>query len=126
LGGIVLNQMDFWPTLPAADMERAKLFYAEKLGLSPMVDTEAWVSYRTGSTIFQLYPTSSAGTAEHTLGGWVTDDLAATVAELRERGVVFEGYDMPGLRTVDGITELGGVERAAWFRESEFLTDPIV
>jgi extradiol dioxygenase family protein len=54
LGGIVLNQMDFWPTLPAADMERAKRFYAEKLGLSPRVETEAWVSYRTGSTIFQL------------------------------------------------------------------------
>jgi hypothetical protein len=64
----------------------------------------------------------------------VTDDLEATVAELRERGVVFDEYDMPGLRTVDGITELSEVERAAWFRDSEgniltvseFLTDPIV
>jgi hypothetical protein len=46
------------------------------------------------------------------------------VAELRERGVVFEEYDMPGLRTVRGIAELGGVEQAAWFRVSEFLTDP--
>ena len=120
----MLNRMDFWPTLPAADMERAKRFYAEKLDLSPLVEAEAWVSYRSGSTIFQLYPTSSAGTAGRTLGGWVTDDLEATVAELRERGVVFEKYDMPGLRTVHGIADLGGVERAAWFRVSEFLADP--
>ena len=128
----MLDAMDYWPTLPAADMERAKRFYAEKLGLSPLVETEAWITYRSGSTIFQLYPTSSAGTAGHTLGGWVTDDLEATVTGLRENGVVFEEYDMPGLRTVDGIADLGGVERAAWFRDSEgnilavseFLTDP--
>jgi hypothetical protein len=89
-----------------------------------LVETDAWISYRSGSTIFQPYPTPSAGSAGHTLGGWVTDDLEATVAELRARGVVFEEYDMPGLRTVDAIAELGGVERAAWFRESRYLTDP--
>jgi catechol 2,3-dioxygenase-like lactoylglutathione lyase family enzyme len=119
-GGAVLDDLDFWPTLPAADTERAKRFYAEKLGLSPLVETEAFISYRCGSTMFMLYPTPSAGNAGH------------TVTELRRRGVVFEEYDLPGLSTVDGIAELGGVERAAWFRDSEgnilaifeFLTDP--
>jgi hypothetical protein len=83
--------------------------------------------------VFQLYPTGSAGTAQHTLGGWVVDDLEATVADLRERGVEFEEYDLPSLKTVDGIAQLGDVERAAWFRDSEgnilavsqFLTDPL-
>jgi hypothetical protein len=58
---------------------------------------------------------------------WEVDDLEAVVAELRRRGVVFEEYDLPGLKTVNGIAEVegnypsrGGVgERAAWFRDSE-------
>jgi hypothetical protein len=53
------------------------------------------------------------------LAGWVVDDLERAVVELHECGVVFEEYDFPGLRTVDGIAELAGVERAAWFRDSE-------
>ena len=59
--------------------------------------------------------------------GWEVDDLEATVAALRARGVVFEEYDLPGRRTVGGIADIegnypsrGGVgERAAWFRDSE-------
>jgi hypothetical protein len=58
--------------------------------------------------------------------GWQVDDIEATVAELRARGVVFEDYDLPGMRTVDGIAELegnypskGSGERAAWFHDSE-------
>jgi catechol 2,3-dioxygenase-like lactoylglutathione lyase family enzyme len=129
----MLADADFWATLPAADIERAKRWYAEKLGLTPVKETHAWITYRCGSSILQLYPTASGGHARHTLGGWVVDDLEATVAELRGRGVEFEEYDVPGLKTVEGIAELGGVERAAWFRDSEgnilaistFLTDPL-
>ena len=58
--------------------------------------------------------------------GWEVDDIDATVAELRSRGVVFEEYDLPGLETVDGIATIegnypskGSGERAAWFRDSE-------
>jgi hypothetical protein len=59
--------------------------------------------------------------------GWEVEDLEATVAELRSRGVVFEEYDLPGLRTVDGIADIegnypskGGVgEKGAWFHDSE-------
>ncbi len=129
----MLRDRDLWPTLPASDLERAKAFYRDVLDFEPLVETDAWLTYRSGDTIFQLYPTSSAGTAQHTLAGWVVDDIERTVSQLRERGVVFEEYDFPGLRTVDGIAELAGVERAAWFRDSEgnilavsqFLVDPI-
>jgi catechol 2,3-dioxygenase-like lactoylglutathione lyase family enzyme len=129
----MLADADFWATLPAGDIDRAKRWYAEKLGLTPLKETEAWITYRCGSSILQLYPTSSGGHAQHTLGGWVVDDLEAAVAELRARGVEFEEYDFPGLKTVDGIAELSGVERAAWFKDSEgnilaistFLTDPL-
>ena len=115
----MLTGFDMWPTLPASDIERAKRFYADTLGLSPLVETPAWVTYRTGATVFQIYPTGSAGTARHTLAGWVVDDIVEMVKTLRGRGVVFEEYDVPGLRTVDGIANLDDVELAAWFRDSE-------
>jgi catechol 2,3-dioxygenase-like lactoylglutathione lyase family enzyme len=128
-----LGAAPFWATLPASNLDRAKRWYADVLGLTPLVETDQWLTYRCGDSVLQLYPTGSAGTAQHTLGGWVVDDLEATVADLRGRGVVFEEYDFPGLRTVDGIARLGEVERAAWFKDSEgnilaisqFLVDPL-
>ncbi|CAN5343249.1 MAG: VOC family protein [Actinomycetota bacterium] len=129
----MLGSHSFWATIPVADMERAKAFYRDRLGLDPVKETDQWVTYRSGDSVFQLYPSAGAGSAGHTLGGWVVDDLDAAVAALRADGVDFEEYDLPGLRTVDGIATLGEVERAAWFRDSEgnilavseFLTDPL-
>jgi catechol 2,3-dioxygenase-like lactoylglutathione lyase family enzyme len=115
----VLERQRFWATIPASDIDRAKAFYRDTLGLNPLVETAAWLTFRAGDGYFQLYPTRFAGTAQHTIGGWVVEDIASAVAELRGRGVVFEEYDGPGLRTVDGIADLEGVERAAWFRDSE-------
>jgi catechol 2,3-dioxygenase-like lactoylglutathione lyase family enzyme len=128
----MLEDFEFWATLPAADFERAKRFYRDTLGLTPVKETEQWATYRAGSGYFQLYPTSSAGTAQHTLGGWVVPDLRAAVDELRARGVVFEEYDFPGLKTENAIANLSDVELAAWFKDSEgnilalsqFLSDP--
>lgn len=115
----MLERSRFWATIPASDLERAKAFYRDRLGLTPVVETAAWLTFRAGDGFFQLYPTRYAGTAEHTLGGWVVDDIEAAVAALREQGVAFEEYDFPDLKTVGGIAELAGVERAAWFRDSE-------
>ena len=73
-----------------------------------------------------LEPLTGVGTGDHTQMGWEVEDIEATVRELRSRGVVFEEYDMPGLKTVDGIAEIEGNypskgtgERGAWFRDSE-------
>ena len=114
----MLNEFDLVPTLPAGDMERAKRFYAEKLGLTLEREDPAGVQYVSGSTRFTLYPTRFAGSGQHTLGGWVVDDIERVVSELRERGVVFEEYDFPGLKTEGGIADLVS-ERAAWFKDSE-------
>ena len=113
--------------LPAQDLERAKAFYAEKLGLLPAEERPGGLRYRCGNGWFALFASSGAPSGDHTQMGWEVDDLEATVAELRRRGVVFEEYDLPGLRTVHGIAEVagnypsrGGVgEKAAWFRDSE-------
>jgi catechol 2,3-dioxygenase-like lactoylglutathione lyase family enzyme len=114
----MLERSEFVATLPAQDIERAKTWYREKLGLEPVEEHEGALIYRAGSGTFQLYPTQVAGIAQHTLGCWYVDDLEATVAELRGRGVEFEEYDFPGLKTEDGIAELG-FERSAWFKDCE-------
>ncbi len=129
----MLQGCEMWATVPAADMARAAEFYEATLGLTPSVATDHWRTYRSGSTMFLVYPSASAGTAQHTVATWVVADVEAAVADLRRRGVAFEEYDLPGLATVDGIARLGDVERAAWFRDSEgnllavsqFLRDPI-
>ena len=123
----MLDASDVATRLPAQDLERARAFYAEKLGLVPVEERPGGLRYRCGNGYFALFASSGAPSGEHTQMGWEVDDLEATVAELRRRGVVFEEYDLPGLRTVDGIAEVagnypsrGGVgERAAWFRDSE-------
>lgn len=68
--------------------------------------------------IFQLYETSNVGTAQNTQMCFSTSDLDADVAEMRSRGVQFEEYDFPGLKTENGIAYVG-TERSAWFKDSE-------
>lgn len=113
-----MDHFTFVATLPARDLARARGWYRDKLGLEPVEEHDWGLIYRAGGTTFQLYPTSSGAPAEHTLGAWLVDDIEAVVAALRARGLEFEEYDLPGLRTEGGIADLG-YERAAWFRDSE-------
>ena len=112
--------------LPAQDLERARAFYAEKLGLEPVEERPGGLRYRCGNSYFALFASTGAAAGTHTQMGWEVDDVEATVAALRARGVVFEEYDLPGIRTVDGIADIDGNypskgvgERGAWFRDSE-------
>jgi catechol 2,3-dioxygenase-like lactoylglutathione lyase family enzyme len=113
--------------LPAVDLERARKFYAEKLGLEPVDERPGGLLYRSASGEFALFQSAGASPGTFTQMGWEVDDIEATVAALRERGVVFEEYDLPGLRTTDGIAGISGNypskgasgERGAWFRDSE-------
>jgi catechol 2,3-dioxygenase-like lactoylglutathione lyase family enzyme len=113
------DPLSIYTVLPAQDLARARAFYREKLGLEPTMEKPGMLAYSGPSGyIFQLYETSTAGTARNTQMGWSTDDLEADVAELRERGVVFEEYDIPGLKTEHGIGFVG-TEKSAWFIDSE-------
>jgi catechol 2,3-dioxygenase-like lactoylglutathione lyase family enzyme len=105
-------------SLPAADLERAARFYTEILGLTPLSHNDEAVEFRSGSTKFGVYKTDYAGSAEHTLAAWEVDDIEEAVDDLRSRGVVFEEYDFPGLKTVAGIADMGS-QRGAWFKDSE-------
>ena len=113
--------------LPAQDLERARRYYSEKLGHDPVEERPGGLLYQAPNGEFGLFQSGGAPSGAHTQMGWEVDDIDATVRELRSRGVVFEEYDVPGLKTVDGIAEIegnypskGGIgERAAWFRDSE-------
>ena len=114
----MLSDFEVSATVPASDLERARKFYAEKLGLRPAEETPAGLFYRCKNSRFLLYQTQFAGTAQNTAVGWEVDQLEREVKDLRSKGVKFEEYDMPGLKTVEGIATIGR-EKAAWFKDSE-------
>lgn len=113
--------------LPAQELERARRFYSEKLGLEPVDERPGGLLYRCGQGEFALFLSTGASPGTFTQMGWVVDDLEAVVAELARRGVVFEEVDLPGFHTRGGIAEIDGNypskgargERGAWFRDSE-------
>jgi catechol-2,3-dioxygenase len=94
--------------LLATDLESSKEFYAGKLGLKILSESEEEITYKCGGDSRLAVTKSTTGTAdEQTQAGWRVDDLAAEIAELRSRGVEIQEYDMPGLKTVDGVVDLG-------------------
>jgi catechol 2,3-dioxygenase-like lactoylglutathione lyase family enzyme len=110
--------------IPVQDLQRARSFYAEKLGLEPSVELPGGLLYRCGEGEFGLFESAGAASGDHTQMSWRVEDIETIVEWLRARGVVFEEYDFPGLRTVNGIAEVRDSEgnlfgKGAWFRDSE-------
>jgi catechol 2,3-dioxygenase-like lactoylglutathione lyase family enzyme len=108
-------------TIPAADLARARAFYEQTLGLTASMEDPSGILYECGrGTAIFLYPSEFAGTGQQTIATWMASDLDAEVADLRNRGIVFEQYDMPGLKTdQNGIAELAPGIRGAWFKDPE-------
>lgn len=116
----MLSNAPVTPTLPAIDIARAKKFYTEVLGLKE-VPTEghmnaAMFACGNGTNLFMYQRPPSH--AEHTLANFDVTDLDAEMAELRGRGVVFEEYDFPGLKTENGVATSDGY-KSAWFKDTE-------
>ena len=115
----MLSDRRVYATIPAADIGRARRWYQEKLGLSARSSEEMGLIYDLADgTGFLLYPTPAAGQAPNTLMTFSSSDPRADVDALRRSGVVFEEYDFPGLKTVDGVATIGD-RKAAWFKDSE-------
>jgi catechol 2,3-dioxygenase-like lactoylglutathione lyase family enzyme len=106
------------PTLPAHELQRAIAFYRDTLGLTLIRMTAGGVLFECGDTHLFIYESSNAGTARNTAMSFVVDDLQVEVADLRRKGVIFEEYNFPGLKTVNGIADLDG-ELSAWFMDPE-------
>ncbi|MDB4909861.1 MAG: hypothetical protein JWO39_684 [Gemmatimonadetes bacterium] len=105
--------------VPVSDLARARKFYEEKLGFRPLNTNEAGVMYESGKgSRFFAYKSAGAGTNKASTAFWEVSNLEAEMADLKKRGVVFEEYDTPGLKTLNGIATGGGA-KTAWFRDSE-------
>ena len=106
--------------LPVKDLQRAREFYEHKLGLRPVgLRPDGKFLYAAGGGgLLALFPREGGTKADHTAISFQVPDIAAEIASLERRGVVFEDYDLPGLKTVDHVCVLGA-EKAAWFRDTE-------
>ena len=114
----MLTDFTMYPTLPAVDLARARLFYEEKLGFKPGEVTSAGVTYHVNNSSIFLYPSTFAVSNKATAAGFYVTNLESLVAELRGKGVVFEEYDMGDFKTVNGILKTPeGL--AAWFKDTE-------
>lgn len=110
------------PVLPASDLDRAKRWYSDKLGLEPVNEDEyGGVQYETGGATFLVYLSEFAGTNKATAAGFRVEDFDGAVAKLRANGVVFEDVDLGEIgASVDGVISTpDGKDKAAWFKDSE-------
>jgi catechol 2,3-dioxygenase-like lactoylglutathione lyase family enzyme len=105
--------------LPAQDVDRARAFYAEKLGLEPYGERHNHLYYQLAGAYFIVFPSTGTPSGTHDQLGLVVEDLAAAVAALEARGVAFETYPAPpGATLNDSIMDMGQV-KATWFKDSE-------
>ena len=106
------------PMILATDLTVAREFYGERIGLELLLESDDFLTFKCGGDSRLVVTRSSTGTAEpQTKASWRVSNLAAEVAELRSRGVAVQELDEPGLKTVDGIADVG-FALAAW------LVDP--
>ena len=115
----MLKSAPIVPYIPVANVARARKFYEEKLGLKPKEEYAGGVIYECGggSRAF-MYPSAGAGTSKASTAFWAVNDVVAEVRELKAKGVVFEEYDMPGIKMENSIATGGGA-KTAWFKDSE-------
>jgi catechol-2,3-dioxygenase len=107
--------------LAVSDLERARRFYEQQLGLVPGEEEEQGVRYPCAQAtgIFVYLSPENAGRSPATIAGWFVDDLDQTMDDLAARGIVFEHYDMPGIKTDErGVFDAGRF-RAAWIKDPD-------
>jgi predicted enzyme related to lactoylglutathione lyase len=104
--------------IPISNLARARDFYERILGLAPKEEFAGGVTYECGGAEVFMYPTPNAGTSKASQAFWEVDDVEAEVAALKARGVVFEEYDMPGIKMKNSIATGGGA-KTAWFKDTE-------
>jgi len=105
-------------TVAANDMEKSKEFYGQKVGLEQTNEDAGGVTYMAGGARLHIYQSSTAGTGQATCFMLEVDDIEATVAEFKDKGITFEHYDLPGGER-QGDIHLMGPFKAAWFKDPD-------
>jgi len=105
--------------LAVKDLDRAKQFYTDTLGLKAIDhEDDEVVVLKSGDSVVNVYRSDYAGTNEATAVTWEVDDIATEVQALRTKGVMFEHYDMPGLE-LQGDVHVGDHMKVAWFKDPD-------
>jgi catechol 2,3-dioxygenase-like lactoylglutathione lyase family enzyme len=122
----MLQKYPLYAYIPVQDLARARRFYEDKLGLVRKEEKLGGVLYEfAGGSACFMYVTPNAGSSRASQAYWQVDDVEREVAELRRRGVQFEEYDTPQMKTVNGVLSMGGA-KAAWFKDSEGNTMALI
>ena len=116
----MLANAPVYASLPTTDLARSRGFYEHTLGLKvEPEEEEGAMTFRAGGGTVLLVYQRPPSRAEHTVAFFVVDDFDRTFAGLRERGVVFEEYDMPELKTENGVARRSDGKRVAWFKDPD-------
>lgn len=116
----MLTHAPLMTILPVKDLDRARDFYANRLGLAavgPRPDGK-FLFRAEGGALLALFPKPEGTKAEHTAVSFEVDDIVREIRDLEARGVAFHDYDLPGFKTVEHVAILGA-EKAAWFNDTE-------
>ncbi len=116
----MLNNSPIAAVLPAVDLDTEKKFYTHKLGLklSNLTTKDALIFDTDGGAGLVIYKRDKPTKADHTVAGFMVDNLESAMMELKDKGVVFEDYNLPNIKTVNGIATMDGV-KSAWFKDPE-------
>src|SRR6266567_2250457 len=106
--------------MPAQDIKRARQFYEQKLGLKPSDEgPDGGVMYMVGETGFLVFPSMGKASGDHTQMAFDVDDVEEAALELKRMGINLEKYDLGNFKTHDGIVDLPGGTKGAWFKDTE-------
>ena len=115
----MLADKDAVATIAVKDLEAAKKFYGDTLGLKPTPVPEPEVlNYKSGKSTVLVYKSQFAGSYKATAVTWIVEDVEGTVRDLKAKGVAFEHYDFPGM-TRKGDVHIAGKSKAAWFKDPD-------
>ena len=114
----MLRDKRTYSTIPVSDLQKARRFYEGTLGMTADMVTEGGVMYGSGGTQFFVYP-SRYKAAGHTQMSWQVSDIKSEVGALKAKGIEFEDFNIPGVKTVDGISQSGQNVWTAWFKDPD-------
>jgi catechol 2,3-dioxygenase-like lactoylglutathione lyase family enzyme len=107
------------PTIAVKDLDKAKAYYSDVLGLKFVEANPGGLRFEAGGTYIEIFPSEFAGTAKNTVAGFETSDLEGTMNDLRGRGVKFLEYDNEYIKTNNGIADMGDGARGSWFEDQD-------
>ena len=114
----MLSDKDAVATIAVKNLERARKFYEQTLGLTKVMENEEVLAFKSGSSTLFVYRSQFAGTNKATAVTWVTDEVESIVNTLKGRGVSFEHYDLPNLSR-QGDLHVAGTMKTAWFKDPD-------